>query len=154
MLYAGQIQVYVQLRPVKMILTHFYDAADLVNRSGPELWKVLESRKFSLSATHNQKPLGETLRTSTSEMTVPVAFDFIVASLDDFVDLNIPETSIQGELNCGLHPDLGFAIGGSDMNVHSAFSPRKKEKPVLLATKDGRTHSFEYTVIAGFLKEA
>jgi hypothetical protein len=59
-------------------------------------------------------------------MTVPVAFDFIVAFLNDFndfADLNIPQTSIQGELNRGLHPDLGFAIGGSDMNVHSAFFP-------------------------------
>jgi hypothetical protein len=55
-----------------------------------------------------------------------VAFDFIVTfvnNLDDFADLNIPQTSVQGELNRRLHPDLGFAIGGSDMNVHSAFFP-------------------------------
>jgi hypothetical protein len=88
--------------------------------------KSSNPRKCSLSATHNQKPRGETFNTSTSEMTVPVAFDFIVAflnDLNDFADLNIPQTSIQGEFNCGLHPDLGLAIGGSDMNVHSVFFP-------------------------------
>jgi hypothetical protein len=59
-------------------------------------------------------------------MTVPVAFDFIVTfvnNLDDFADLNIPQTSVQSELNRRLDPDLGFAIWRSDMNVHSAFFP-------------------------------
>jgi hypothetical protein len=59
-------------------------------------------------------------------MTVPVAFDFIVPfvnDLDDFADLNIPQTSVESELNHRLHPDLGFAIWRSDMNVHSVFFP-------------------------------
>ena len=88
--------------------------------------KSSNPRKCSRSETHNKKPRGETLRTSTSEMTVPVVFDFIVPfvnDLDDSADFNVPQTSIQSELNRGLHPDLGFAIWGGDMNVHSAFFP-------------------------------
>jgi hypothetical protein len=55
-----------------------------------------------------------------------VAFDFIVPfvnDLDDFADLNIPQTFVQGELNRRLHPDFGFSIWRSDMNVHSVFLP-------------------------------
>jgi hypothetical protein len=55
-----------------------------------------------------------------------VVFDFIVPfvnDLEDFADLNIPQASVQGELNHRLHPDLGFAIWRSDMNVHSVFFP-------------------------------
>ena len=43
---AGQIQVHVQLRPVKMILTHLRHVADLVNRRRPEPRKILESKKM------------------------------------------------------------------------------------------------------------
>ena len=89
-------------------------------------------------------------------MTVPVVFDFIVPfldDLDDFADLNIFQTSVQSELNCGLDPDFGFASWGSDMNVHSAFFPGKKEKPVLLVSKYGRAHWFESTTLIGGRKE-
>jgi hypothetical protein len=42
----GQIQVYVQLRPVKMILAHLRYVADLVNRGRPEPRKILKAKKI------------------------------------------------------------------------------------------------------------
>ena len=78
-----------------------------------------------------------------SEVTVPAFSNFIVPLLDEvkeFVNFRIPHALVDGKLNCWLQPELGFAIGGRDIHMNPRFFSGEKEKPVLLVTKDRRTH--------------
>ena len=61
-----------------------------------------------------------------SKMTVPVVSDFIVPFLNDmneFADFAIPHSFVEGEFDTGFHPELGFSIGASDMNMDSRLFP-------------------------------
>ena len=79
-----------------------------------------------------------------SEVTVPVFSDFIVPFLNDvseFSHFAISQPFVQGQFDSGFQPEFGLPIWASDMNMDSSLFPGKKEKPILLIPKNGRTHA-------------
>ena len=70
-----------------------------------------------------------------SEVPVPVFSNFIVPLLDEvkeFVYFRISHALVKGKLDLGFQPELGFAIGGGDVDMNPRFFSREKEKPVLM----------------------
>jgi hypothetical protein len=58
----------------------------------------------------------------------------------EFVNFRIPHALVEGKLDPGFQPELGFSVGGGDMNMNPRFFSGEEEKPVLMVTKNRRTH--------------
>jgi hypothetical protein len=43
--------------------------------------------------------------------------------MNEFADFAIPHSFVEGEFDTGFHPELGFSIGASDMNMDSRLFP-------------------------------
>src|SRR5436309_10454222 len=82
--------------------------------------------------------------TSTSEVLVPSALDFILVLLDKL--LSQPEvapvqTVILSQLDPGFHPKLGLPLCRVDVDVHPRLLSREEEEPETPFSEDGRAQS-------------
>jgi hypothetical protein len=105
--------------------------------------KSLNETNNSLCPSSSQKPWGEMLVTSASEVAAPRCPDFIASPFENSTndrDFTLLQTVVLGELEARLQPEFRFTFARSDVNVHSSFLPRKEEKAVRAFAKDRRTH--------------
>jgi hypothetical protein len=85
---------------------------------------VSKETNTSRVSMNSQKPCGETFVTSTGEVRVPSATDFIQVLLDqqlDFMDLTWLEPIVHCEFDCRFDPEFGLAVGVLHMDVQSRF---------------------------------
>jgi hypothetical protein len=78
---------------------------------------------------NSQKPWGETFVTSTGEVRVPSAMDFIQVLLDqllDFMDLTRLEPIIQCEFDCRFEPEFGSPLACCTWMCSRGSSREKK----------------------------
>jgi hypothetical protein len=97
----------------------------------------------SSSPSNSQKPLRETLDTSTAEVCFPSGADDICIGLD--VALGNPKllfskTIILRQRNRWLKPKLGFPVGALHVDVHSGLFAGEKVKPKWPDAKNSGTH--------------
>ena len=80
------------------------------------------------------------LVTSASKAIVPGIHNLLLTSLNKALGLaefRCGEADIASKFNGGRKPELRFAVGMADMNMHPTFLPREEVKTELTLTKDG-----------------
>ena len=80
------------------------------------------------------------LVTSASKAIVPGIDNLLLTSLNKafgLAEFRCGEADIASKLNGWRKPELRFAVGVADMNMHPTFLPREKVKTELTITKDG-----------------
>src|SRR5206468_131188 len=105
--------------------------------------KSAKGRKRSLSPIRSQRPVVETLLTST-KVGGPSFADFIFVLPNRSqrgIHLTRGQTVILSQLDIRFHPELGFALRSFDVNVHPWFLTREKVETERTITKDRWAHA-------------
>jgi hypothetical protein len=101
-------------------------------------------KKRSVPFIKIQKPLTDTLVTSTAEVGLPRFADFMFVLLDEpkqRVDLSRIEPVVLRQLNLRFEPKLRFTARTLHMHVHSRLFAGKKIEAVWPLPKDRWTHA-------------